>query len=77
MLQPKLFFKDYTYDSGHREADSCRKGIKYPNSLLLAEGEGVTATSLGNLCINDQCKEIYRKNAPNELFLVLITKKGV
>lgn len=32
--------------------------------------EEVTATCLGNLFIIDGCKEINRKNAPNELFLV-------
>lgn len=32
--------------------------------------EGVTATCLGNLLVVDRHKEINRKNAPNELFLV-------
>ena len=101
MFQSKMLFEAYSYNSGVGERDPCIRR-KTPNLLLLAEGEGATATSLGqrpsrggiiiilspkiihrvpsvegatatslgNLLVTDGCKEINRKNAPNELFLV-------
>jgi hypothetical protein len=102
MFQPKMLFEAYAYHSRVGERDSRPKGIMYLNSTLFPEGEGVTATCLGqcpsrgiiiiassrkiihrapsveevtatclgSLFVSDECKEINRKSAPNELFLV-------
>jgi hypothetical protein len=47
MLQPYLLFQDYSHYSRLGEGNKSSIGLFSPNSLLLAEGEGVTATSLG------------------------------
>jgi hypothetical protein len=65
-----MLFEAYAYHSRVGERDSRPKGIMYLNSTLFPEGEGVTATCLGSLFVSDECKEINRKSAPNELFLV-------
>lgn len=102
MFQSKMLFEAYTYNSDIREGNSSSKGLKSFNSTLFPEGEGVTATCLGqcpfrgsiiitrnlriihrvppvegatatclgNLLVAYEYKEINRKNAPNELFLV-------
>lgn len=49
MLQSNVLFEAYSYYSGIRERNPFSTGIKHPNSTLLAEGEGVTATCLGQL----------------------------
>jgi hypothetical protein len=70
MFQPKMLFEAYAYHSRVGEGDSRPTGIMYLNSTLFPEGEGVTATCLGSLFVSDEYKEINRKSAPNELFLV-------
>ena len=102
MFQSKVLFEANTYNSGVREGNTRSTEVKPFNSTLFPEGEGVTATCLGqcpsrgsiiisrsqriihrvpsvegvtatclgNLLVVDRHKEINRKNAPNELFLV-------
>ncbi len=97
MFQPYVFFTHCSDYSGSREED----WAIMPNSALFPEGEGVTATSLGQrpswggkfsiihrvpsvegatatslgiLFLLRKCKEINRKNAPDELSLLLKKK---
>ena len=67
MFQSKVLFEANTYNSSIREGNQRLGGVKPFNSTLFPEGEGVTATCLGNLFVFDRSKEINRKNAPNEL----------
>ncbi len=70
MFQSKVFFEANTHNSGVRGGNPCSKRVRSLNSTLFPEGKGATATCLGNLLVVDRHKEINRKNAPNELFLV-------
>lgn len=64
MLQPKVLFEAYTYNSGVGKGDSKGRAELATPQL----GEALTF----GLSI---CKKIIRKNAPNELFLVFYEKK--
>ena len=47
MFQSKVLFEANTYNSGIRKGNTRSTGIKPFNSTLLPEGEGITATCLG------------------------------
>ncbi|WP_041941501.1 hypothetical protein [Waddlia chondrophila] len=66
MFQSHVFFKDYQNNRrfGKRDRYSIEKIF---NSMLLAEGERITATFLGNFSLPLKYIKINRKNAPNRV----------
>lgn len=71
MFQSYVFLKDPSHyrrvGKGARYSEEIINIQEVPNLLLLAEGDGVTATSLGNLKVTKNYIKINRKNAPNGL----------
>jgi hypothetical protein len=71
MFQSYVFLKDPSHyrrvGKGARYSKEILTIQEVPNLLLLAEGDGVTATSLGNLKVTKNYIKINRKKAPNGL----------
>ena len=60
MFQSDVPSTYHSNDRKLRKGDQKKRSLAIPNSLVLPEGEEVTATSLGNLTRDDRHKKIRR-----------------